>query len=630
MEHGERHIRRLRLAGSDTLSLPAARHQLEEAFRLASLPGLPPSALVLIRKLDLGRIRADAPPWRLAERIDDLVRELSGQAVCVDRQAAPAASVVWFSDPLRPFMALMTRLLDNGAATEWYWRGVFPGKGFFLDGSTIEGLLRGAGETPIGGLGQGLLVQHGLSSPGRGRFFSFLTRPMIIRLFHALGLPVVGLDRQKSPGAGRQGYTLSAAAGQADPLPHGKEAIRAPELSSPWRSALQWAACNWGAGDERSLWLAYHGLFCHQPSYLSRSGIPQRIVLADWLAQWAAGGSEGNGDAGSTADGGQSVATARRQSSAMMKPAFVLAEGTHGEVVEPVERLSLAFNGVSGLSKSPAGEEKGGRDDQGPEKLSARPAVSMPETQSRFSPAAARQEYGPPFSPHAGFALLIPLLARLGMAELLAGNELLVEHDFPRRVLSAFARRFGLAADDPCRVLFDRPVSAGNPVITEFCAPPPWWRLAGEGRRSLICRRAVDGDHRVIAAPSGRWLLGVGDVEKMAAAGGLNSAIPATDRGMERPLRLDDVLVSMQLAASVYLRRCCAISFRTLLGRPGKVMLSATHWDVVFDLNQTDLRLRRAALDSDPGWVAWLGKVVRFYYQENTERIFNPSNRAQR
>jgi len=89
MEHGERRIRRLRLAGSDTLSLPAARRQLEEAFRLASLPGLPPSALVLIRKLDLGRIRAGLSPWRLAERIDDLVRELSGQAVCVDRQAAP-------------------------------------------------------------------------------------------------------------------------------------------------------------------------------------------------------------------------------------------------------------------------------------------------------------------------------------------------------------------------------------------------------------------------------------------------------------------------------------------------------------------------------------------------------------
>jgi hypothetical protein len=134
----------------------------------------------------------------------------------------------------------------------------------------------------------------------------------------------------------------------------------------------------------------------------------------------------------------------------------------------------------------------------------------------------------------------------------------------------------------------------------------------------------------VIAAPGSRWLLGVGDGGGLAMSTGLKPAILITDRGMERPLRLDDVLVSMQLAASVYLRRHCGLSFRTLLGRPGKVMLSATHWDVIFDLNQTDLRLRRVALDSDPGWVAWLGKVVRFHYQENTEWIFHPSNRAQR
>ncbi len=39
-----------------------------------------------------------------------------------------------------------------------------------------------------------------------------------------------------------------------------------------------------------------------------------------------------------------------------------------------------------------------------------------------------------------------------------------------------------------------------------------------------------------------------------------------------------------------------------------------THWDVMFDINRTDLRLRRVALDSDPGWVPWLGRVVRFHY----------------
>jgi len=627
MESGERRIRRLRLAGSDMSSLPAAQYQLEEAFRLASLPGLPPNALVLIRKLDLGRIRADLSPWRLAGRIDDLVREQAAQAVCVDRQAAPAASVVWFSDPLHPFMALMTRLFDNGAAVEWYWRSMFPEKCFFLDGPSIERLLCRAGETPLKSLGQGLLVQHCLSLPGRERFFSLLTRPMIIRLFHNLGLLVAGLAGQRSKRAMRQGDGLYEVGRRSEAWPHRKETISAPDLSLPWRSALQWAARTWGEDDERSLWLAYLGLLCHQPAYLACPSVPQRIDVAGWLAQWASGEPDGNSDAGCPVVAGMGMATARRQTTARMEMAIVRPDGTRGKAVGPLERLSLASNGASGLTKSPAGEEKGERVVQGP--LSAQPAASMFMTQSRFSPAAARPEYGLRFSPHAGFALLIPLLARLGMAELLAGNEPLVELDFPGRLFSAFARRFGLAADDPCRAFIDRPVPADNPVMDEFCAPPPWWRLAAESGRPLICLHTAQGGRSVIVAPGSRWLLGVGDVAAMMASHGLDSAAVFPGGMTERPVRLDDVLVSMQLAASVYLRRRSAISLRTLLKRPGRVILSATHWDVIFDLNQTDLRLRRAALDSDPGWVAWLGKVVRFHYRENTERIFHPSGRAQ-
>lgn len=629
MEPGERRIRRLRLAGSDAVFLPAARWQLEEAFRLAFLPGLPPNALVLIRNLDLGWIRADLPPWRLAKRIDDLVRELAAQAVCVDRQAAPAASVVWFSDPLHPFLALMTRLLDNGAATEWYWRAMFPERVFLLDDVSVERLLRGAAETPLKSLGQGLLVQHCLSLPGRERFFSLLTRPMIIRLLRDLGLLVAGLAGQGSKRAMRPGDGLYDAGSQSEAWPHRKETIRAPKLSLPWRSALQWAARIWGEGDERSLWLAYLGLLCHQPAWLVHSSVPQRIDMADWLRQWASGGPGGNSDPGYPADGGMGMATTGRRASARMKPAAVLPDEAPGRMVEPLEESSLAFNGEPGLAEGPGGEEKGGRVEQTLRQPPSRLAASPTAMESRLSPAAG-PECGLTFSSHAGFALLIPLLIRLGMVELLAGHESLVELDFPGRLLSAFARRFGLAEDDPCRAFIDRPVPADHSVLDAFCAPSAWWRLAVESGRSLICLQTAQGGRSVIVAPGGRWLLGVGDAVAMMASHGLDSAAVFPGGMTKHPVRLDDALVSMQLAAAVYLRRRCALSLRTLVKRPGKVLLAATHWDVIFDLDQTDLRLRRVALDSDPGWVAWQGKVVRFHYQENTERIFHPSSRVQR
>jgi hypothetical protein len=48
--------------------------------------------------------------------------------------------------------------------------------------------------------------------------------------------------------------------------------------------------------------------------------------------------------------------------------------------------------------------------------------------------------------------------------------------------------------------------------------------------------------------------------------------------------------------------------------------VSRTHVDVCFDLSQIDLRLRRLALDVDPGWVPWLGRVMQVIYLDSHEQ----------
>jgi hypothetical protein len=51
-----------------------------------------------------------------------------------------------------------------------------------------------------------------------------------------------------------------------------------------------------------------------------------------------------------------------------------------------------------------------------------------------------------------------------------------------------------------------------------------------------------------------------------------------------------------------------------LVARTAWASSSATHIDLVFALEQVDLRIRRLGLDSDPGWVPWLGRIVSFHF----------------
>ena len=137
------------------------------------------------------------------------------------------------------------------------------------------------------------------------------------------------------------------------------------------------------------------------------------------------------------------------------------------------------------------------------------------------------------------------------------------------------ATRFALE-DDPCCFAFTDTKSTPDVVLDRFDAPSPWWRLVEESRCS-----------------------------------------PRYFPLQASALRLGDLINSFQLACALYLHRHCGLSLRGLIHKPGRVVLSQTHWDVMFDIDRTDLRLRRVALDSDPGWVPWLGRVLRFHYDSD-------------
>jgi hypothetical protein len=69
-----------------------------------------------------------------------------------------------------------------------------------------------------------------------------------------------------------------------------------------------------------------------------------------------------------------------------------------------------------------------------------------------------------------------------------------------------------------------------------------------------------------------------------------------------------------QARARRALRRHAGMDLHELVARTAWASSSATHIDLVFALEQVDLRIRRLGLDSDPGWVPWLGRIVSFHF----------------
>lgn len=69
-----------------------------------------------------------------------------------------------------------------------------------------------------------------------------------------------------------------------------------------------------------------------------------------------------------------------------------------------------------------------------------------------------------------------------------------------------------------------------------------------------------------------------------------------------------------QIQARRTLRRRAGLSVAELARRPGWITLTLTHADIVLPLDTVDLRVRRLGLDSDPGYVPWLGRILRFHF----------------
>ncbi len=564
MPQPERRIRRLKLTAPGQSELQQARYVLEEAFRTATMPDVPPQAEVVMRRLDLGKLPLNLASNRLSGKISSLVRELLTGAVCADEHSCPSADAVWFSDPLQPYRSLLRRLLDGGTAREWYWRSLFPGRDFALNSSSIEWLLLASRQTPLKKLAPSHLLQAVLESRCWSVFLSFLTPALARRMLHEAGLsPVAAVlppDQQARTGT------------------HVLDDIPAPVLPEPWRQALKQAVEQWGEKDVRCSWLAWQALVLQQPAWLERSDVLQRIKMAKWVAGTPRQQGMIKGDEippRSTLENeerGKGASQEKKSDTIQTAAADTLFAGPDSGDT-PVLQTALLDAGFSD-SPFPNRQSTGrprprrGRQEVDQDTPTRRTQISEGATQTHPLQQTKDQDLAL-FSPCAGFAFVIPLLQRIALPELLKHNEQLIGLDFPRRVLLAMGERFRLPKDDPVRCVFESLQPDYSILVNRIHLPDSWRRMTTVSGRPLQCGSSTS---------------------------------------------LNDLIRTTQLMASLYLRRFCRLYLRGLIRRPGRVVVSTTHWDVLFALNQTDLRLRRVALDSDPGWVPWLGRVVQFHY----------------
>lgn len=64
------------------------------------------------------------------------------------------------------------------------------------------------------------------------------------------------------------------------------------------------------------------------------------------------------------------------------------------------------------------------------------------------------------------------------------------------------------------------------------------------------------------------------------------------------------------------LRREAGIGLWSLVHRQAWLSVTDTHADLLLPLDTVDLRIRRAALDANPGWVPWFGRVLSLQFFE--------------
>lgn len=569
MSRPARQVHTVRLRAPDQQLIRRGALLLEDALHTASLPDAAGGRLLLVRSLACGPIRARQSPASLALRIEQHMRQLSATAVPAQETTAQTAIAVFFHDAVEPYIQLALRLARQEPTWVWFWPLAVPGWHHELPcDQGLRVILSGVMETQPGVAAVALLVRALHDQGALPQLLAALRWQDGSALLHASGYTRVAPGRSYRVAGDEPGSVPAA-----------------PLIGDAWRAVLaDWFGW-WGAEDARSAWLAHVALVAERPARLLDTRLAEQ---AHRLIQQLLDVPPVSPPAAPT------LAAALPDSAELPATATSAAESAQpAPAPPPTEHEQRAI----GLTAAPQHLDA---------PLDAAPAAP-PDAAQRWTDL-------PQPSAYAGLFFLLPALAQLGIADTLEQHPLLIELSLPELLLRLLAQRLGSPPDDPALLALIDPSPLAQVTRLSWIAPTSWQRLAAPGPL-LVRRIGWQGTGRALTDRSGRLLLALWHGRAPQPVRAL-LAQATLARGPALPERTDlDLLTSAWLVAlRRWCRRYAGLGLADLVRRPGRIAATRSHLDIMFDHRLVDLRVRRAGLDIDPGWLPWFGRVVLFHY----------------
>lgn len=591
-----RRVRTVRLAAPMEALVRRGAILLEDALHVASLPGADGPRVVVIRSLHLGRINVLQSSMSAALTIEERVRTLSSAAIHADDPAASGARAVYFHDEIEPFILLAMCIARQVSTDTWFWPLAVPTwrRDMGRD-EALRAVLYGSVGTRASAAAAVALIGELHRRQA--------SEPLLAALRRTDGHELMRLFGWREPPA----CFTPAVSHMTAP---------AEAISPPWVQTLRRWAGQWGDIDARTLWLTAVVLADDKPARLLDDRLVARAqrILRSVVASSTPRDDPEYRPVPSRYPGHTPSVYKERAGSAQRNLDTAVSDAqlptrpkprrlSDTRMVEP--RVSTDID-VDDPNNGPRSARYLDTPDIRPAARQRREVTDRPpQTWKGARPTA-----------YAGLFLLLAAMSRLGMAEMLATYPNLLELDLPDRILRELGRRLGLPLGDPVMAVSSTVSPGRTSGVQEFVVPGRWASALTSDGTPRLRRGGGRAHRRVLYDASGRLPLALWQGRAPEA-----TRVLLAGNGVRRDLhivRKAGIILAVD-AWLVALRRWCrlygGLSLRELVQRPGEISLTRTHLDVLFDHGSLDIRIRRAGLDLDLGWVPWFGRVVSFHYR---------------
>lgn len=592
----ERRVRTVRLHAPDESLIRRGAVLLEDALRTASLPDVGAGRLLVIRSFSVGTIRSQQSAASLALNIEKRLHQLRSCAVYAMSPGARHYTAVYFRDEVEPYVLLALKLSRRECPDEWFWRPAVPD---WRSGMPRDEALR----TLLFGV---MRTQAGTWAAVR-----MLTNLQTEHIIDPMLSSLRWLDGERL--LQEFGWSRSPASLREMPIHAERQSVQLPR---GWEDILvQWIE-RWNYDDDpRPAWLACAALVAEKPGrlldrrLLHRGKALLRAVRFQGHMSQLDTRSSVEGSKRETSSSNDEITTSDEASKQIGLEEEVPAKGKgttsdirdmlqvpeeNGESYAPRESTSVRSSPESGATTRESGDA---------------------DLFSRMDDTVDTWPVTPQPTAYAGMFFLVAVLSKLGIENFLEVFPHWIEHDLAARLFFTFCERLNVPEQDAIRVALPGIGNESGCQVFDFFVPGCWMTgIAEEGAVILRGVRDFPG-LRIIADASQRLTLGLWR-GKFPAGVRLMIGIRGFKKGawLAYESELEMATQAWITAARRWCRRFAHIGLRDLICRPGRISVTRTHVDVLLDHRQSETRVRKAGLDFNPGWVPWLGRVVRFHY----------------